>query len=823
MARKEIGVPLDRENLKKHNDNYEELYGVVNNFVGTITDEVYEQIIDGSKLIWKEPVDTSNDLPSDASEGDTRMARDTGKVYRFDGSNWQEIQQIDAGPVNEVDARLTSQLADKAQQADLISAKENLEQGIEAVDGRVDNLVIPISPENVNIEVTDAHHSSVKNKTFESLKKRLEEDEELLEEFKNGELQEVHTLSVPNGTKNEINLIEKKSIIRVEKHVIPSHQVHDFVEREKINTVSILKPTDSVGAGNLSTEWMTIEGLEEYKNERTIPFEVEYENHFTTGNITTQVRVILPKTVTSLVEAKDILVGKSMVYQLAVPKEVSLPSLTTNTRELLKLMSNTNGSQGEGGGVIQTINLYNNLVESDEGEAVQIEGNSSILIQVENLVRGNLKPIVSLDSVNWVDARAINRVTKNGFNYIHNAGDYLVDVSGYNYFKLPLSLPFGTGNSTVIIHELPKTYIKEKEVMASSPSPLRPEAELISSSSKARPTTVKRDGTWYGVTGNSFAKSIDYGVTWESILQVRDDRARQIKVMDDGTLLLFTMNGKVLKSNVGETEFTEKISTISPDVVWSELMSIDVFKNYVFVVEYGTKVSEDPCRRAFMSVDYGETWELIFEEEVRDNYHTHHIAYDPYDDLIWIVNGDGPENSNVVVSNDFGGTWRYVYEYGDCPNQFTSILPMSDCVLFTSDNRHDSVWRWDRERLSLEAIDKIILEPAYTIVRENPGSESIGTTGFIDHDGDGSAYFGFAQHHTSINRRAKVFATKNGYDFFPIWTAPYELESDTGFVGVTHVSGIDDDGYMAVALTGTGSDVNCLKLKKPEWTECSFV
>lgn len=112
MVRKEIGVPLDRENRNNHNDNFKELYGVVNNLVGTITDEVYEQIIDGSKLIWKEPVDKQSDLPSDASEGDTRMARDTGKVYRFDGSNWQEIQQIDAGPVNEIDARLTSQLAE---------------------------------------------------------------------------------------------------------------------------------------------------------------------------------------------------------------------------------------------------------------------------------------------------------------------------------------------------------------------------------------------------------------------------------------------------------------------------------------------------------------------------------------------------------------------------------------------------------------------------------------------------------------------------------------------------------------------------------------
>src|SRR5699024_3020387 len=92
--------------------NYKELYGVVNNLVDTITDEVYEQIIDGAKLNWKSPVDSENDLPTSANEGDAVMTRDDGKVYRYDGSQWREIQQIDAGPVNVVDSRLSSQLAD---------------------------------------------------------------------------------------------------------------------------------------------------------------------------------------------------------------------------------------------------------------------------------------------------------------------------------------------------------------------------------------------------------------------------------------------------------------------------------------------------------------------------------------------------------------------------------------------------------------------------------------------------------------------------------------------------------------------------------------
>src|SRR5699024_2976436 len=49
---------------------------------------------------------------SSAEEGDTRMDKSTGKVYRYDGTNWVEIQQIDAGPVNELDSRLSSQLAE---------------------------------------------------------------------------------------------------------------------------------------------------------------------------------------------------------------------------------------------------------------------------------------------------------------------------------------------------------------------------------------------------------------------------------------------------------------------------------------------------------------------------------------------------------------------------------------------------------------------------------------------------------------------------------------------------------------------------------------
>lgn len=107
----------DRKTRNDLNENWDIIEGNTRkleddfkNVVNNITDDVVEQLVDNAKLNWKEPVPSQNNLPGNAQVGDTRMTRDTGKVYRFNGSAWVEIQQIDAGPVNEVDTRLTAQL-----------------------------------------------------------------------------------------------------------------------------------------------------------------------------------------------------------------------------------------------------------------------------------------------------------------------------------------------------------------------------------------------------------------------------------------------------------------------------------------------------------------------------------------------------------------------------------------------------------------------------------------------------------------------------------------------------------------------------------------
>lgn len=83
--------------------------------------------------------------------------------------------------LDEVDASL----AEIATEVDELNTNKADKTEVNAVNLRVDNLVIPISPENTNLEVTDAHNSIVKNKNFDSLKERFEENEQDLVDIKN--------------------------------------------------------------------------------------------------------------------------------------------------------------------------------------------------------------------------------------------------------------------------------------------------------------------------------------------------------------------------------------------------------------------------------------------------------------------------------------------------------------------------------------------------------------------------------------------------------------------------------------------------------------
>src|SRR5690625_1632362 len=123
MKLNRTGSNWNRLERNKINENWDIIEGSYNDVVGQITDEVVGHLLDSAKLIWKEPVDTVEDLPANAEVGETRMVREADPdgisyVYRYDGEKWEKIQAIDVTLVNEVDRRLTRQLAENVSYTD---------------------------------------------------------------------------------------------------------------------------------------------------------------------------------------------------------------------------------------------------------------------------------------------------------------------------------------------------------------------------------------------------------------------------------------------------------------------------------------------------------------------------------------------------------------------------------------------------------------------------------------------------------------------------------------------------------------------------------
>lgn len=72
-----------------------------------------------TRLNWKVPVNTFSNIATTYPApqlGDVVFVRDTGKVFRYNGTSWVEIQDIDPTPINEVDSRLGGLIAENSQQ-----------------------------------------------------------------------------------------------------------------------------------------------------------------------------------------------------------------------------------------------------------------------------------------------------------------------------------------------------------------------------------------------------------------------------------------------------------------------------------------------------------------------------------------------------------------------------------------------------------------------------------------------------------------------------------------------------------------------------------
>ncbi|WP_121605511.1 hypothetical protein [Virgibacillus sp. Bac332] len=110
--------PITGRERVKINENWVMIQDYLNNIIGKISDEAFQEVVNNAKLNWLPSfVDTYEDIATmypNPEEGDTTMARhdsadyptdpndkrEAGTVWRFDGTEWQPIQQIDISDFN---------------------------------------------------------------------------------------------------------------------------------------------------------------------------------------------------------------------------------------------------------------------------------------------------------------------------------------------------------------------------------------------------------------------------------------------------------------------------------------------------------------------------------------------------------------------------------------------------------------------------------------------------------------------------------------------------------------------------------------------------
>lgn len=122
-------------------------------------DEIVAEV-DGFRATVGQAEDAAVEAEVQADYAKAQGDRAKTEADRLEGT---DVSVLD-NKVNDVDSRLTAQLAEKAQQTEL-----------EATGKRIDELIIGSG--NANAEVTDAHVSTAKNKTFTTVRNRFEEIE----------------------------------------------------------------------------------------------------------------------------------------------------------------------------------------------------------------------------------------------------------------------------------------------------------------------------------------------------------------------------------------------------------------------------------------------------------------------------------------------------------------------------------------------------------------------------------------------------------------------------------------------------------------------
>lgn len=211
---------------------------------------------------------------------------------------------------------------------------------------------------------------------------------------------------------------------------------------------------------------------------------------------------------------------------------------------------------------------------------------------------------------------------------------------------------------------------------------------------------ASHDGSLWYVGSSNINKTTDItgastqGVAWDSVSW---GEAKDIVVFPDDSFVVFTNTASPLHTLIWKfTDINDaaptKVYESAHEAQWGGDFGIDSHFNGIGGVllagEYGnTQNSKD----LLYSADFGGTWEVIKStgaSENANNTHYHDVAIDSYNGLLWAVEGDAPENSDIFFSTTWGTNWNSLERNTNlgAGYQPTTIFVFPEYVVFGQDS-----------------------------------------------------------------------------------------------------------------------------------------
>ena len=245
------------------------------------------------------------------------------------------------------------------------------------------------------------------------------------------------------------------------------------------------------------------------------------------------------------------------------------------------------------------------------------------------------------------------------------------------------------------------------------------------------------------------------------------------------------------------------------------------YKNVMFVCDYdsgvnGTRGTTDG-QKCYVSTDNGYTftkcfdftgtdWSRVINASAITNYnrasaHIHAVTYDPKQNVVWIVTGDGAvylDNTSFFYSRDLGQTWtqmRSTMIDNNIKGQMIKALPFDGCVAFGSDDdsvNGTTVITYDGDRMVYELTKDFIGKSKLLAYARGFWSSNFSNVKYISFGKD-------VQQISDSDAKSFVVVSSNGYTWETVWE-----DYSASIYGSVYCYD-DTSGKVFISLDGSGN------------------